>query len=71
MAGYLANKNKKEIHDLENEKAGCKIKKIKLKHQEPLQTIEEVEIWIKKFGFKEKGGTSSRLYHWTLVLEET
>ena len=51
MARYLANKNKKEIHDLENEKVGCKLKKIKPEHKVPLQTIEDVERWIEKFGY--------------------
>ena len=51
MARYLANKNKKEIHDLKNEQVNCQINEIKLEHKVPLQTIEDVERWIKKFRY--------------------
>ena len=43
MARYLGNKNEKEVHDLENEKVGCKISQIKPEHKIPIATLEEAK----------------------------
>ena len=53
-ARFLANSNKKEIHDLENEKTGenqCQISEIKPQHRIPLFTIQMVEYYIKHNGY--------------------
>lgn len=43
MARYLGNRNEKEVHDLENEKVGCKIKLIKPEHRFDIETLEEAK----------------------------
>ena len=42
-AQWLANTDTKEIHDLENEKIGCKIGEILVEHKRPVYTYEEVK----------------------------
>lgn len=54
MPRYLANSNKKEIHDLENEKTGenqCQIDEIKPEHREDIYSIEMVKHYIKNKGY--------------------
>lgn len=51
MSRYLANKNTKEIHDLNNKQVNCQIDEIKPEHRIPLQTIEDVKEWIRKYGY--------------------
>ena len=48
---YLANKNTREIHDLTKTIDNCQINEIKPEHKVPLQTIEDVEKWIRELGY--------------------
>ena len=48
---YLANSNTKEIHDLENEKDGCKISKISLINKVELSEIADVKYYIRMMGY--------------------
>ena len=51
MARYLANKNTKEIHDLNNEQENCQINEIKLEHRMPLDSLEEVLKYTRNYGY--------------------
>ena len=48
---YLANSNTKEIHDLDNIKENCQIDEIEEDHKIELDSIEEVERYIRELGY--------------------
>ncbi|MFW6120951.1 MAG: 3-hydroxyacyl-CoA dehydrogenase [Petrotogales bacterium] len=51
MTRYLANGDKKEIHDLENEQENCQIEEIKLEHRESLDSLERALRYIREYGY--------------------
>lgn len=51
MARYLANTNKLEIHDLQNQQINCQINEIKQEHRISLNTEDDVKRWINLHGF--------------------
>jgi hypothetical protein len=51
MPRYLANNNTKELHDLHYTQENCQIDEIKEEHRIPLNSIEDVERFIKEYGY--------------------